>query len=110
MGIVTLTKGSQGKIAATFPYRPDFVARVKSISGHRWHPDDKCWSFPHTYGIMEKILKAFEGEDIRIEPALKSSVPNEQSIAPMTTGEANASQFRPHVETQLCHAFVGRRH
>ena len=66
MGVVTLIKGSHGKIAVTFPYSPDFVAKVKGIPGHRWHPGDKSWRFPNTNEILEKILKAFEGEEINI--------------------------------------------
>ncbi|PIP11734.1 MAG: hypothetical protein COX49_09480 [bacterium (Candidatus Stahlbacteria) CG23_combo_of_CG06-09_8_20_14_all_40_9] len=31
----------QGKIVVTFSYDPKFVAIVKSIEGHRWHPDKK---------------------------------------------------------------------
>jgi hypothetical protein len=41
MGAVTLIKGAAGKIVVTFPYIPDFVAKIKSIPGHRWHPDGK---------------------------------------------------------------------
>jgi len=74
MGVVSVRKNDAGKINVTFPYSPDFIAKVKSIPGHRWHPDDKCWSFPHTNGIMAKILKVFEGEEIRIDSVLQSQL------------------------------------
>ncbi|MGC8720945.1 MAG: tyrosine-type recombinase/integrase, partial [Thermodesulforhabdaceae bacterium] len=35
------------------------------------------WSFPDTDGTFEKILKAFEGEEIHIDPALQSELPAE---------------------------------
>lgn len=37
----------QNRITVSFPYNPKFVAMVKSVEGHRWHPDKKYWSFPH---------------------------------------------------------------
>ena len=101
MGVVSIRKNDAGKITVTFPYSPDFIAKVKRIPGHRWHPDDKCWSFPHTDGIIENILKVFEGEEIRIDPTLKSAVPNEQSIAPVAAGETNASRSRPQFEAHV---------
>lgn len=94
MGIVTLTRSAAGKIAVTFPYSPDFVAKVKSIPGHRWHPENKSWSFSHTDEIIDKILKVFESEEIRIDPALKRSIPNEQSGAPVAAREATVFQSR----------------
>lgn len=98
MGIVTLTRSAAGKIAVTFPYSPDFVAKVKSIPSHRWHPENKSWSFSHTDEIIDKILKVFESEEIRIDPALKRSIPNEQSGAPVAAREATVFQSRPHTE------------
>ena len=96
MGIVTLTGSAAGTIALTFPYSPDFVVKVKSIPGHHWHPDDKYWSFPHTDGIIEKILKAFEGEEIHVDPSLKSFVPNKKSISTVTARGATVPQSRPY--------------
>ncbi len=39
------------------------------------HRDKKCWSFPNTDGTLEKILNVFEGEEIRIDPALQHPKP-----------------------------------
>ena len=36
----------QGEIMVTFLHDPKFVVMVKTIEGHRWHPDKKYWSFP----------------------------------------------------------------
>ncbi len=48
----------------TFHYDPQFVTKVKTIDGRRWHKDKKYWSFPDTDGTLKKILKVFEGEEI----------------------------------------------
>ena len=41
---------------------------VKTIEGRRWHPIEKHWSFPNLAGILEKILKVFEDENVQIDP------------------------------------------
>lgn len=64
----------QGKIVVTFSYDPRFVAMVKTIEGHRWHPDKKCWSFPNTDGTLEKIMKVFKDEEILADPSLQSQL------------------------------------
>jgi len=45
----------QGKVLVAFPYDSKFVAKVKSIDGHRWHPDKKYWSFPYSEDIFTKL-------------------------------------------------------
>lgn len=76
MCIVTLTRSSAGKIAVAFPYSSDFVTKVKSIPGHRWHPEDKSWNFPNSDGILEQILEVFKGEEIQIDPPLQNTIPS----------------------------------
>jgi len=60
------------EIRVTFPYNEAFVQRVKSITGRRWHPEEKYWSFPNNIGTLEKILEVFEGEKIYIDPVLQT--------------------------------------
>ncbi|MBI5188116.1 MAG: hypothetical protein HZA07_03460 [Nitrospirae bacterium] len=69
-----LGKDSSGNIAVTFPYDPQLVAKVKTIEGRKWHKDKKYWSFPDADGTLEKILKAFEGEEIRIHRELAEAI------------------------------------
>jgi len=67
MASVTIDKHIQeGKIVVSFSYDPKFVAKVKSLERHRWHPDKKYWSFPYSEDILKKILSAFNGEDVHI--------------------------------------------
>jgi hypothetical protein len=63
------------RIAISFPYDPKLVAKVKSISGSRWHPKEKCWSLPDSRNILERILSTFEGDDVsvNIDPSLSQS-------------------------------------
>ncbi len=61
----------QGRISVAFSYVPKFVTMVKTIEGHRWHTDKKCWSFPDTNETLEKILKVLEGKEIHLDSALQ---------------------------------------
>lgn len=64
----------QRKIVITFSYDPKFVAMVKSIEGHRWHPDKKHWSFPYSENILKEILSVFNGEEVQLDSTLQFSV------------------------------------
>lgn len=70
---MNITKDHTG-IVVTFPYNPLLVEKVKTIPCHKWHPEKKFWSFSNIDGTLEKILKAFEGEEIYIDPALQGIV------------------------------------
>jgi len=76
MAMVNVSKDTSGRIIVAFQYDPSRVAKVKTIEGYRWYPDKKHWSFPDSDGTLEKILKVFEGEEIRVDPALRVKVPS----------------------------------
>jgi len=69
-----ITKDVAG-IVVTFPYNPLLVEKVKTIPGHRWHPEKKYWSFPDNDRTLEKILEVFKEEKIHIDPALQAKIP-----------------------------------
>lgn len=66
-----LQKDKNGFLKVSFPYHPQFVQKIKTIDGHRWHPEEKHWSFPNTDGTLKKNLKIFEREKVEIDPALQ---------------------------------------
>jgi len=68
---IKILKGKQDNLMVSFPYNPQFVEKIKTIKGHRCHPEEKYWSFPSSNGTLEKILKVFESEKIYIDPSLK---------------------------------------
>ena len=74
--IITLSKDASNRLIIAFLYNPLLIEKVKNILGHQWHPGKKYWSFPNSNGILEKILKAFEGEEIHLAPALQSQFSN----------------------------------
>ncbi len=54
------------RIKISFPYSPDYITRIKTIGGYRWHPEEKCWSVP--YSELENLLSVFDEESIIIDP------------------------------------------
>lgn len=66
----------QDRIAVSFSYNRDFVQKIKTVKGHKWHPAGKYWSFPDTNGTLVKILNVFKGEKIYIDPDLQARIPS----------------------------------
>ena len=61
MASVKISKDlQQKKIVVSFSYDPKFVAMVKTIEGHRWHPDKKHWIFPHSEDILKKRVQKLQ--------------------------------------------------
>ncbi len=69
-----------GVIKVVFPYNPTFIGKIKAISGRKWYPEGKYWSFPNTNGTLEKILKVFEGQEINLEPALQNVIARDKVV------------------------------
>ena len=73
MARIQISNDPSGLIIVSFPYDPLLVEKVKTVDGRRWHPTGKHWSFRKLDGLLEKILKVFENENIQIDPALKTA-------------------------------------
>ncbi len=106
---MAISKDSYGRITVAFSYNPEFVAKVKTIPSHRWHPNEKHWSFPNTNGTLEKILKAFEGEEIRIDPVLQGTIPDVILSKAKDLGDSSASPQNDNIESGLSPAFEDLR-
>lgn len=76
---VSIRKDTFGRLIAHFPYNSRFVAKIKAVEGHRWHPAEKHWSFPNKEGILKKILGVFDGEKVHGELALQANLPKTSS-------------------------------
>jgi hypothetical protein len=53
MKTVEIKKGAVNRVIVTFPYNPEYVEKIKTIKGHRWHPEEKHWSLPDSDGIAK---------------------------------------------------------
>ena len=54
-----LRPGPAGRLMVSFAYHPDTVTRIKTIPGRQWHPEDKCWSIPHTDDAVAHLKRLF---------------------------------------------------
>lgn len=72
--MIRIEKGDNGDIIIKFPYNPVYIAKIKTVNGYKWHPEERCWSFPDINRTLEKILKVFEGEEIHLDPVLQDKL------------------------------------
>jgi len=63
-----IIKMSNERIALKFSYNTDYIAKVKSIKGYKWHPKEKYWSIP--YSELRNLLSAFDGEKVEIDTSV----------------------------------------
>ena len=57
-------------IIIKFPYNPSYIAKIKTIKGYKWHPEEKYWSVPYDDATLERIVSLFEGEMLNIDNSL----------------------------------------
>ncbi|MDP3029409.1 MAG: hypothetical protein Q8O04_07935 [Deltaproteobacteria bacterium] len=42
---IEISKDASGRIRMSLPYNPDYLVKIKTIPGYKWHPKEKQWSF-----------------------------------------------------------------
>ncbi len=65
-----ISETGDNRIRIAFPYNPTHIAKIKTISGYRWHAEEKHWSVPSGDDILENILSVFNGERIDVDLSL----------------------------------------
>jgi SWI/SNF-related matrix-associated actin-dependent regulator of chromatin subfamily A-like protein 1 len=65
----------------TFPYDVDLLLKVRTLSGRKWHPEQKCWSAP-TYPENIKWLETWGFEfDSSVQSYLNKSVKKKTKLS-----------------------------
>ena len=112
MGLeIKILKDRKKNLVVSFPYSPRFLEKIKSIKGHRWHPEGNPpysvadWSFPNSNGTLEKILEVFEGKKICVDPALKPQFNRYVIASPDKIGTKQSRSENCHSElcSEQCH-------
>lgn len=67
MDRVTVSPGTPGRLVVRFPYSPEAVAKVKTVWGRRWHPEEKHWTVPDKPGMVEHLREVFGPEPVEFE-------------------------------------------
>ncbi len=65
---IHIEPGLPGRLIVRFPYSPERVARIKTIPGRRWHPDEKYWSVPENDSVLHLLRTTFKKESIEKTP------------------------------------------
>lgn len=69
-GPLQIEPGEPGRLIVRVPWTPGRVAKIKSVGGRRWHPQEQYWTVPHTDGALDHLLALFAKEPVAVEPSL----------------------------------------
>jgi hypothetical protein len=58
---VVISKYSEQYVSVSFPYRADYVDRIRSVPGRRWNPGGKTWLIPYTLANVAALTSLFRG-------------------------------------------------
>jgi len=72
--MIKISSDIPGRIKVAFSYNPEYVAKIKMVKAHRWHPEEKYWSFPYSKPVLKDILSALAGEEVDMDPSLQAFV------------------------------------
>jgi hypothetical protein len=37
---IKISRDVENRITVSFPYNPDYIAKIKTMQGYRWHPEE----------------------------------------------------------------------
>lgn len=62
--LIQIRRGEPGRLVVSFPYSPERVAKVRRITGRRWHPDERSWSVPDSPEAIAALRGLFQGDEV----------------------------------------------
>lgn len=64
------------------PHTPERVAKIKTVTGRRWHSTEKYWTVPHTDEALAHLLALFTDESVEVEPSLHAvGIPGHRELS-----------------------------
>lgn len=72
-------KTNDGKLIVRFPYDPEKIAAIKTVTGRRWNSEKKFWTVPHT-GQAVEVLKRIGLDTPEISTPEMPKAPNRSEI------------------------------
>ncbi len=91
VGAIRIEPGEPGRLIVRLPYSPEAVAKIKTLPGRRWHPDGKYWTIPYTDRALARLLSLFGGNQVEVDPALRTAGVNGDQQAPADAKVLDAS-------------------
>lgn len=89
---VHIRPGGGGRIAVHLPYTDERVGRIKTVSGLRWEPDERCWTVPWNARIVRRLRELFSGDQVKIDPALLGPLPRHPGQRPALSARPGLAQ------------------
>jgi site-specific recombinase XerD len=110
---IQIRPGEGKQVVVVLPYSPERVAKIRTISGRRWHPEERYWTVPASEGTVERLLALFEGERVEIDPALRPLDTDvvtavEQELTLRGYSPKTQKAYRLHIEQFLRHVPIPR--
>lgn len=68
---IQVKPGEPGRLIVRVPWTPTRVAKINTVDGRRWYPNEQYWTVPHTDGALAHLLKLFAGERVQVGPSLR---------------------------------------
>src|SRR3972149_4405809 len=84
-GAGRIEPGETDSIIFRSPYSPEYVAKIRTVPGRRWHPDQKHWTVPHNDAALAHLLALFSDNPIDLDPALRPAHRRDGQDAPAAT-------------------------
>src|SRR3972149_4202708 len=81
-GAGRIEPGETDSIIFRSPYSPEYVAKIRTVPGRRWHPDQKHWTVPHNDAALAHLLALFSDNPIDLDPALRPAHRRDGQDAP----------------------------
>ena len=97
---IQVRSGEGGRLIVRIPYSPDYVAKIKTVAGRRWHAQERHWTVPRGGGTLGKLQDLFPGQLIDCDPALgavrtqDNGKPSSSVLAPVLVDLRVALQAR----------------
>ena len=92
MSTIQIREGESGRLIVRLPYTPERVAKIKTVTGRRWHQQEKHWTVPQTREAIAHLLNLFAGEPVEIEPSLRPvNGPGNRETSPQPGSDQTAA-------------------
>ncbi|MCF8246573.1 MAG: hypothetical protein K9J37_10055 [Saprospiraceae bacterium] len=83
----------KGRLRLDFPYRKDWVEKIKQIEGRRWHPEHNCWTIPDSPLSMAQSTKHF-GDDFHLDiDEHAPTIPSKRTNSPQAVSDKAPAKY-----------------
>lgn len=106
--VVQIAPFWKGKLSVDMPYRPEWVAKIRTIDGKQWHPEHKCWSLPHSPLVLDLLKKHF-GEYLHFHLVEQNAHETNKNIHHVLKPKVDTSPTYQHEVTKLIEQMMLKR-